>query len=627
VCGIGGAIGLRDRDSARRIAESLVRSMRHRGPDSSGIELLPLAEGAYLALAHTRLSIIDLSDAASQPMRDAETGNVLVYNGEIYNFSELRAELEASGARFRSASDTEVLLKGYARWGREVLQRLRGMFAFAIWDAPRHELFLARDPFGIKPLYWRASPGGGLSFASEVRALVAAGLAPSELDTDGLRSYLAFGSVQAPWTMLAGVSSLMPGEWLAFRDGRVERGLSGPVSSPGGNAPGELVARVSSTLHESVKAHLVADVPVGVFLSGGIDSSVVTALATEVSPRVESFSIVFPELEYSEAEQSRAVASLYGTSHHEIVLSESDLLRMTPDALKAYDQPSCDGVNTYVVSRAAREAGLKVALSGLGGDELFAGYSSFARARAWRAVAALLDLFPSPIRRAAARSLEAFSPRTVASAKLAEVLGRAQGFLGIYLVKRKHWTSRQLELVLDREAMRGPVLHEAVAGALGDEARRLDAVNALSLLESRLYMANTLLRDSDAMGMANSLEIRVPFVDREVAALASSIPGREKLRGGHKRLVRSAPARELPERVWRRPKRGFELPFALWMKGALRERIDSTLSRADVPGLRREGVLEAWRQFLAGSRYFTWVRLWGLFVLCDWWERLKGRGA
>jgi asparagine synthase (glutamine-hydrolysing) len=299
VCGIGGAVGVRGEAEARRLAAALVGRMGHRGPDSSGEHLEPLAGGGFLSLAHTRLSIIDLTDAASQPMTDPDTGNVIVYNGEVYDFRDLRRGLEAEGVRFRSSSDTEVVIRGYARWGRGVLDRLRGMFAFAVWDAGRRELFCARDRFGIKPLYHCRGPGGEFCFCSEIRPLVATGMAGRTLDPDGLRSYLAFGSVQAPWTMLEGVRSLMPGEWLAVRDGRVSRGrYGGPLARPGPERHPETertaVDRVASVLRESVALHLVADVPVGVFLSGGIDSSVVTALATEASAGVETFSLVFP---------------------------------------------------------------------------------------------------------------------------------------------------------------------------------------------------------------------------------------------------------------------------------------------------------------------------------------------
>src|SRR3954471_13603067 len=387
MCGIFG-IAAQNAQIPAGLLERGTQSLAHRGPDDSGTILLRGAnQRDEIGLGNRRLAILDLSPLGHQPMHDTETGNWIVYNGEIYNFREIRQELEASGTRFVSHSDTEVVLKSYAQWGLSSISKFRGMFAFAIWDSNSHQLLLARDPMGIKPLYY-ARAGSFFIFASEVRALLGTGLLPTRIDAAGLTNYLTFGSSYDPLTLIEGVRALPAGHSLTWKDGVAKQSQywdlvddlpSKAQSVPSISTHDEALAanQLRPLLEAAVRMQLVSDVPVGVFLSGGIDSSALVSILSDGGVRPSTFSIAFRESDFSEAQHSRAIAAKFQTDHHEIEVSQFDVLAAIPDALAAMDLPTMDGVNTFFVSRETRRAGVKVALSGLGGDEVFAGYSSF----------------------------------------------------------------------------------------------------------------------------------------------------------------------------------------------------------------------------------------------------------
>jgi asparagine synthase (glutamine-hydrolysing) len=371
MCSISGILGHVSSDAVARMNQA----QRHRGPDDCGV-----ASCGEVQLGNTRLAIIDTSTAGHQPMNDPQTGNWITYNGETYNFKNLRHELDDD--RWVSNTDTEVVLRAYAKWGIDAFRKLRGMFAVAIWDQQKQTLVLARDPLGIKPLYYYAH-GRQFIFASELRALLASGLVPRKLGSAGVDSYLANGSVEAPLTIIEGIKQLLPGHCLQVNRRlemhEVEFATPKPESSNGNRD--DAVARLRSELEESVRLHLVSDVPLGVFLSGGMDSSALVALLSRVSDqRPKTFSVVFDEAAYTEAPFSRAIAERFNTDHSEIRLSEDRLLDILPTAMAALDQPTMDGINTFVVAGAVKRERITVALSGLGGDELFAGYPSFRRA-------------------------------------------------------------------------------------------------------------------------------------------------------------------------------------------------------------------------------------------------------
>src|SRR5690349_540957 len=388
MCGIAGFVDNTGSLGMEALANAS-QAIAHRGPDDSGLQILSAGK-LRIGLANRRLAILDLSPAGHQPMHDSQTGNWIVYNGEVYNFAEIRRRLEGEGVKFTSHCDTEVILKAYGQWGTACPQHFRGMFAFAIWDASQQQLFLARDRLGIKPLYYAISDGGML-FASEVRAILASGHISRRLNEVALAQYLSFGSISEPETIIEGVSALAPGHCLLWKSGGVEDfaywELRPPDRLDAADAA-QVEQKVAELLNEAVSLRCVSDVPIGVFLSGGIDSSaIVAALHRLGTPNVGTFSLVFEEQDFTESDFSRQVAEKFRTDHSEIVVSQSDVIEAIPHALRAMDQPSVDGINTFMVSREARRAGFKVALSGLGGDEVFAGYETFRtvpRMERWR---------------------------------------------------------------------------------------------------------------------------------------------------------------------------------------------------------------------------------------------------
>ncbi len=562
-------------------------------------------------------------------MRDPSTGNWIVFNGEIYNFRDLRDELERAGAQFRSQSDTEVILAAYRVWGEDFLTRLRGMFALAIWDAKRNCLLLARDPMGIKPLYYYPSTGNFL-FASEVRTLLQTGMVPRKIESTGALSYLAFGSVYEPWTIVEGVLALPPGHLLTVGgDALTMREYWSPLrpsrENPLEERPdknGRGAGRLPEILREAVISHLVSDVPVGVFLSGGIDSSSLVAVMSQNGVRANTFSLVFREQEFDEAPYSREVSRLFCTQHTEIPVSENDMLASLPDALRAMDQPTIDGINTYLVSAKARAAGVKVALTGLGADEIFAGYSNFRRVPSMERLAARLQLLPPALRRLAA-SVTTVAGKRDRFRKLAQLAAAADdSFVHPYFLARGLFSDEEQQSLFPavsyeaaRHGLRDALLSSVAASA------NLDSVNRVSYLESFWYMTNTLLRDSDSMSMAHGLELRVPFLDRALVEACFRIPGKEKLRGNSpKRLLLGSLGVELPSEIVNRPKRGFTLPLERWLRGEMKPVVEETLLRNGCdPGFLNSGAVRAlWKRFLAGET--SWSRPWSLFVLRRWCE-------
>jgi asparagine synthase (glutamine-hydrolysing) len=627
MCGIAGIIGNYVSDIGARLA-LMNSALVHRGPDDAGVSLWPASNGSPSAgFAHRRLSIIDLSAAGHQPMSTPDGRYSIIFNGEIYNYRTLRKELETEGVCFKSQTDTEVLLQLYARRGTECLRWLRGMFAFAVRNNETGELFIARDQLGIKPLYYHHTEELFI-FSSEVRALMDSGLVPRRLSRAGLISYLQNGSVASPDTIVEGIQILAPGHYIIVKP-RGESSLeAGEISYTnnwleGATAPAGLdraaaVEVLRETLKESVRIHLESDVPLGPFLSGGIDSTAIVALMSQVTDnRLRTFSIVFAEEKFSEARHARQVAKKFDTEHHEIHLGEQQLFDMLPSAVGAEDQPTMDGVNTFVVSKAVKEAGITVALSGLGGDELFAGYPTFRRALRLQSVAR----FPRSLR----RGVSSFGGRvwnsSVQQKKLWQLLAGEGNPAATCAVSRQLFTVGEAASLLNEGAnfIHSPGTYSTGTSEMLEED---DPVNAVSLCELRGYMANTLLRDTDSMSMAHSLEVRVPFVDVEVVRFVLGLPGEWKLNGGRpKPLLQDALGDLLPQEVARRPKMGFTLPFEDWMQARLRDEIETTFaddSRYTAIGLRPEAVREVWQRFLRAPQHVGWSRPWALYVLGRW---------
>jgi asparagine synthase (glutamine-hydrolysing) len=636
MCGIVGIVA-RNASVAPDVLERATQSLAHRGPDDSGTVIIreTVPERVEVGLSNRRLAILDLSPLGHQPMQDAETGNWITYNGEIYNFREVREKLQQYGITFCSHSDTEVLLKAYGRWGERCLDELRGMFAFAIWDAKRRRLFLARDPMGIKPLYYSSS-GQYFLFASEVRTLLGTGLVPRRLDRAGLLNYLTFGSVCDPITMIEGISALRPGHYLVWEKGSIRDVMYWDLAPHGEKKRAaeknehatkaerrDLEDDLNAMLDEAVRSQMVSDVPVGVFLSGGIDSSSLVGILSRAGARVSTFSIVFREEAFSEAEYSRAVARAFGTDHQEILVSQNDVLDAVPHALPAMDQPTIDGLNTYLIARQTRAAGIKVALSGLGGDELFAGYSSFQTVPRMERFARSWKYLPSPARLTVAAAFALASSKTDENQKVAELL-RADGeLLHPYFLSRMLFTSRRCEsLFVSRDEEALTRANSGLKDSLS-RVRNLDAINQVSYMESRGYMLNTLLRDSDVMSMAHGLELRVPLIDHRLAEKLFTFPGSWKLNTRTpKPLLVGALQGTLPDEVVHRPKRGFTLPFEHWLREELRAGVEETLSKTGegplAALLEPKAVLKTWKDFLGGRT--SWSRPWSLYVLERWCE-------
>jgi asparagine synthase (glutamine-hydrolysing) len=650
MCGIAGALAWRDpgralvaiggaRLSARDVTARMIEALRHRGPDGCAVESLDARPPASVALGHARLAILDPSPAGRQPMANPDTGDWLTHNGEIYNYRQLRDALPARGesencGAWRSGTDTEVILRAYARWGPASLDRLRGMFAFGLWDAKRRRLFLARDRLGIKPLYYCSGEGWFL-FASEVRALLASGLVHRRLDPVALEQYLAYQSVPAPRTLIEGVSALPPGSWLTVdAEGALATGRYWDLLDRACPEARDATAtgsrrHVGELLQEAVALHLVSDVPVGAFLSGGIDSSAVVALMREAGHTPRTFSVIFSETDYDEARHARRIAARFRTEHSEILLAEGDLLGQLPAALTAMDQPSGDGVNTYVLARAVRSAGITVALSGLGGDELFGGYPSFARLAAAQRSLRLWGHVPAGLRAGAASALGALSGASGRGRKLA-ALAASDGTLPMVLpLLREVFTGSERRALLADGRKKSPDEgHVAYARLLGTAYAACPEAGLLariSYAEARTYMHDVLLRDTDQMSMAHGLEVRVPLLDHSLVEYLMGLPDWQKRPNGiPKRLLVEALDGRLPDDIVRRPKQGFALPFAPWMRGALRGFCEERLAAGRIASrglLRPEAVRRLWRAFSREGADGLWSRVWVLVVLEDWLDR------
>ena len=635
MCGIFGIIA-RNARIPEGVLERGTQSLSHRGPDDSGTILLRefAPDPVEIGLGNRRLAIVDLSPLGHQPMHDAETGNWIVYNGEIYNFRDIRDELQKAGTNFVSHTDTEVLLKAYAQWGKACLTKFRGMFAFALWDAQRHCLFIARDPMGIKPLYY-AQAGSYFVFASEVRTLLGTGLLEPCIDPAGLINYLTFGSVYDPLTLVEGVHSLPPGHVLTWESGVLRQSsywdlvdgpgdterLSSTSFAENGEQAGE---RLQPILEEAVCLQLVSDVPVGVFLSGGIDSSALVSILSRSGVTPSTFSIVFREADFSEVEHSRAIATKFRTNHHEINVSQWDVLAAIPDALGAMDLPTMDGINTFFVSRETRRAGVKVALSGLGGDEVFAGYSSFRTVPRMERFTQIWKHLPSMVRGPIASAFDALSPTNDQNRKLASLARDNGRVLHPYFLSRMLFTPNQQDLLFRKATASAAAIAVASQRDHLQRSLPLDAVNRVSYLESRCYMLNTLLRDADFMSMSQGLEVRVPLIDHHLAKAVLALPGAWKLNGTPKRLLVDALARSLPDEIVHRPKRGFTLPFEQWMRQELRSAIEPVLEKKRISEGPLGGLLDAtqveqvWKDFLGGET--SWSRPWSLYALQCWCE-------
>jgi asparagine synthase (glutamine-hydrolysing) len=626
----------------------MTAAMRHRGPDEEGF-LARDARAPGLALGMRRLSIIDLA-GGHQPAWNESKDVAVIFNGELYNYRDLRERLSLCGHRFATQSDTEILVHAWEEWGEDALPELRGMFAFALLDlrqrfATAPILFLARDPLGIKPLYYTQTPEG-FAFASEVRALLASGAVPKRLSQDAVTAYLLFGSVSEPVTLLEGVFSLPPGHRMLLhvperRRTPRARPWWDPAVSPAARdtrKPGDFSSAAKTLrqlLEDAVRVHLIADVPVGLFLSSGLDSGAIAALAAQARSGIESFTLTFPGTAFDEAEFARLAANRFKTKHTEIPLSGDSVLARLDEALAALDQPTMDGINAYFVSWAAKQGGLKVALSGLGGDELFAGYQTFADTPRLSRLIRWAWFVPTPARRMTAPLVAALASRQGApdaARKAAAAWMHPDALPHPYFFTRALFPPGQLERIIEPRfrpstiGADGVTLEPTWLGWLertADEARKLGPVAGVSWLEMRSYTVSTLLRDTDSVSMARSLEVRVPLLDTPLVEFVGSLPEAARRRpGAQKALLVEALGDLLPREILGQRKRTFTLPWEEWLRGPLRARIEASFADP-APSLasylRPRGTRSVWTDFLAGKT--NWARPWSLYVLNEWCRR------
>ncbi len=622
MCGVCGMVSVKGPPVDPEVLDSMNQTLFHRGPDSGGMFV-----NGRVGLAARRLAIIDLA-GGDQPITNEDRSIHVVHNGEIYNFREIRRELEGQGHRFSTRSDTEVLVHLYEEYGPHFAARLRGMFAFALWDERQQRLVLARDRFGIKPLYYRVKKDS-LSFASELKALLAQPEFSREIDLDALEAFLAFGFVPAPLTIFSDARKLLPGNlivWEGTSAGtmRIEQ-YARPAAAPAEAIRSEdeetLAEELRERLRDSVRAHLIADVPVGILLSGGIDSCTLTALAAqESSGRVSTFTIGFDERHFDERGPARLVAERYGTDHHELVL-RPDAAGLLPALTEAYDEPFSDvsAIPTYLVSQLARRH-VKVALSGEGGDELFGGYNYYVGHRlapiigpASRALRPLVELLPTST--AKSSTFDYRAKRFTRSAQL-PTLERHHAWKTITSAEE-----REALILPERRASEDPL---ALLSARFAESEGADDLAKVMDLDIGIFLVDDMLVKTDRASMAHSLEARVPVLDPVVAELALALPSRLKVRAfSKKRLLKRAVEPLVPATIIKGEKRGFAPPLADWLRGDLEPLVREVLSREN---LTRQGFFhpEAVEQLIdehTSRRADHHRKIWALLVFSFWFDR------
>ncbi len=619
MCGISGIYGLKSTDVAYRYVTAMNDAIAHRGPDDDGLFV-----EENIALGHRRLAILDLSPAGHQPMFDQYENLCIVFNGEIYNFKEIRKELP--NYLFKSQNDTEVILAAYVTWGEECLHKFNGMFSFAIWNKQTKELFIARDRLGIKPLYYSMQNEVFL-FSSEVRGILASGLVPRKINKDVLQEYFSYQTVHAPNTLVKDIIMLLPGHHLTLKEGKmdIQRWWSpreNYSSASEGKKYTEVCKDVHTLLYNAVERRLISDVPFGAFLSGGIDSSAVVGLMSQIqTQQVKTFTIVFDEEEFSEAKFARLVANKFGTDHHEFRLTPDDFLRELPEALASLDHPSGDGPNSYTVSKITRQAGITMALSGLGGDEIFAGYPVFNRSLKLQEQAWLYQ-FPQSLRQLAGR-LYASVKKDTSSAKMAQVLGLKDASLrNTFPLSRQVGSPDYVKSILSLKTFSADAMQRVLDIELDHNGKAIPLLSQVSIAEITSYMQNVLLRDTDQMSMAVALEVRVPFLDYQLVEYVLGISDEYKKPIIPKKLLVDSLGTLLPPEVVHRPKMGFVFPWEVWLRKELKplcEHSIQNLAKRDF--IQGDYLLDTWSRFQKGDKQVRWLDMWLCTVLENWMEK------
>ncbi len=613
MCGIAGILS-KTQQAANASAIAMSNAMPHRGPDADGIEVLPFG-ASWLGLAHRRLSIIDLSPLGRQPMWSVDGECVIVFNGEIYNYQRLKQDLRSKGCSFRSESDTEVILNGLHLYGADFLNRLEGMYAFAFFDKNKNTLLLGRDPIGIKPLYYYQD-GDHFLFASEMKSILATGIPSRSVSRDSVEGYLGYGAIPQPNSVVDSIQMLPPGSILELHalSSRIEPKKSTWWTLPSVSYQGsvdEAISQTAEIMEQAVRDHLISDVPVGVFLSAGIDSTLIASIAHRYSSEVRAFTVALSGASFDdEVSIAKETADRIGIEHVAVTLSEKDAEEAAFRWLSSADQPSIDGLNTYVISQAVRQHGIKVALSGLGADELFGGYPSFTEVPKIATFLKATRWAPMPVRKLMARCIQR-GATTEAIEKLRDMLSIQPVIGKLALHRRRLMSDRQLELLGYPKRANDPDSLRLPEASL--HTFPLNGSNpgwTISKIESIYYQGNMLLRDSDANSMAHSLELRVPFLDQRLLNWIPTLPDSIRFPKNEpgKYLLRQAGRKYLDQIHLRRPKTGFTLPFSQWLLGPMRGMAEQSIQYLKDSGIvRAEGVNAIWQGFLEdrGTRSST----------------------
>lgn len=615
MCGISGIFSYTNSSvSYQSHIHRMSCAIAHRGPDSEG-NYYNKEDGIYFG--HRRLAIIDLSSQAAQPMWDFEKKLALIFNGEIYNFKELRKELHSYP--FVTESDSEVILAAYREWGVDCVRKFNGIFALAIWDNQQKSLFIARDHIGIKPLYYYSNDIV-FAFSSEIRSLLASGLIKKELNQEALYDYLTYQSTVRSLTLVKDVYRLEAGSYMVIKSSGIKTTKYWDILSKHDfDYPDEKTVKsnVREKILTAVRRQMVSDVPIGAFLSGGIDSSILVAsMALQSDLPVNTFTVTFSEKEYDESVQALEIAKLYNTNHRELHISADNILEDIPGIVEQFDNPSGDGVNSYIVSKAIRDAGLKVAVSGLGGDELFAGYGY---SKSYQKIAVQDGMWSNTflLRQGIARILTISGSSRIK--KIASLIGsRDSSIQYLYPVIRALYSRKELDDLLAHGLTYYNTLSTPSLLA-DDRINQFPFLSQFSIADIVGYTEAVLLKDSDQMSMANSVELRVPFFDVELLEYVLGVPDKFKNPLRPKKLLVESMANLIPDSISNKKKMGFTLPWEYWMKKELRFFCEQALRNISKRGIFNPvALMEYWKRFLKGNGSVNWAQIWTIVVLEHW---------
>lgn len=616
MCGIAGIISnSNDNKANSNTIRLMTNKMSRRGPDSEGFYADETA-----VLGHRRLAIIDLSEGGRQPMSDISERFVITFNGEIFNYKSVKALL--TDYPFRSQSDTEVILAAYIKWGSSCVEYLKGQFAFCIWDKKEKKLFLARDRMGEKPLYYYHNKGVFV-FASEIKALLASELVPKNLSMPAVVDYLKYQSVNAPMTILENVYQIPSANIGIFENGELQINQYWDITK---NRKKEdysdynvVKQKVKTLLSESVQGQMMSDVPLGAFLSGGIDSSILVALMAESSEDpIHTFSVVFNDSKFDESKYSNLIAQKFNTKHNSIYLNPLSLIKQLPDALQQMDAPSGDGLNTYIVAAATKKQGITVAISGLGGDELFAGYPAFSNFYRIQQNKWWLNT-PTSVKKIAAHSLLSLN-KDIRSQKMADLMTLSDFSLSkVYSLARRVFSSTEIQYLAPQLPAETSFLQDNMA-QWEKNVEKLPILSQHSISELRGYTGNVLLRDSDTMGLAHSLEIRLPFFDHNLVEYVLGVPDKMKYSPKTpKKLLVESVFPLLPDEIVYRPKMGFSFPWEKWLRNELQSFCYQSIEALSKRGIFDSAMLlDYHNRFQKGDPSVRWVQIWLLVVLENW---------